>query len=101
MGKYHTLGQALSDSEWRDYTSKPASELLCESQAAVEELPKSALQELKSLAKPPAGIDVICSCFLHLFAGIAPEVELTRGGRVKDSSWRACQKFFCNPDAIL
>merc|ERR1711920_689933 len=51
--KYHTLGQAFAEATWRDYVSKPVPELLKESQTAVEELPKAALQELKSLSKPP------------------------------------------------
>lgn len=99
--KYHTLGQALADSELQDYASKSATELLTEFQAAVQELPKAALQEMKSLAKPPKEVALICSCLLHLFAGIAPEIELTRTGNAKDASWGACQKLLSNPVAIL
>merc|ERR1711977_166663 len=99
--KYHTLGQASAEAAWRDYVSKPMSELLSESQEAVEELPKAALQELKALGKPPVEVVIVCSCFLHLFAGIADGVELTKRGNVKDASWKACQKFMSNPDATL
>lgn len=99
--KYHTLGQASAEAAWRDYVNKPVSELLIESQEAVAELPKAALQELKALASPPVEVAIVCSCFLHLFAGIADGVELTKRGNVKDASWRACQKFMSNPDATL
>jgi len=99
--KYHTLLQASAEVAWQDYAKKPASELLSESQEAVSGLPKAALQELKSLGKPPTEVVVMCSCFLHLFAGIAPEVELTKKGHVKDASWGAFQKFMSNPDATL
>jgi hypothetical protein len=99
--KYHTLGQASAEAAWRDYVGKPAAELLTESQVAVEALPKAALQELKALAKPPAEVVVVCSCLLYLFAGIADEVQLTRRGNVRDASWKSCQKFLSNPEAIL
>jgi len=99
--KYHTLGQASAEAAWQNYVSKPMSELLTESQQAVEELPKSALQELKALGKPPVEVAIVCSCFLHLFAGIADGVELTKRGNVKDASWKACQKFMSNPGATL
>lgn len=99
--KYHTIGQAAAEAEWRSCVSKPTSQLLIESQEAVEELPKAALQELKSLSKPPKEVVVICSCLLDLFACVAPEVELTKRGKVKDASWRACQKFLSNPDNMV
>lgn len=99
--KYHTLGQASAEAAWQDYASKPASDLLIESQVAMEELPKAALQELKCLGKPPAEVVVVCSCFLHLFAGVANEVKLTRRGNVQDASWKSCQQFMSNADATL
>merc|ERR1712048_1218275 len=86
--KYHTIVQASAEAAWQDYLSKPAAELLAKSQEATEELPKASLQELKSLGKPPLEVVVVCSCFLHLFAGIADEVKLTKRGQVKDGSWR-------------
>merc|ERR1712160_173404 len=79
----------------------PASELLTDSQIAVEAVSKNALSELKSLSKPPAVVAVVCSCLLHLFVGVANEVELTKMGNVKDASWKACQRFFSNPDAAV
>jgi hypothetical protein len=81
--------------------SKPSSELLTDAQIAVQEVSKQDLSELNSLKRPPAVVDVVCSCFLHLFAGILNEVELTKTGNVKDASWQACQRFFSNPDAAL
>merc|ERR1712054_472124 len=75
--------------------------LLIVSESAVEQLPKAALQELKSLSKPPKEVGTLCSCFLHLFAGIAPEGELTTKGNAKDVSWRGCQKLLSSPDHLL
>lgn len=99
--KYHMLGQASADAAWQDIKNKPTAELLTESQDAIEQLPKAALQELKALAKPPREVVAVCSCLLHLFAGVVEEVELTKTGKVKDASWGACQKFLNNPDATL
>jgi len=93
--------QASAEAAWQDYVSKPAAELLAKSQEAAEELPKASLQELKSLGKPPTEVIAVCSCFLHLFAGIAEGVALTKKGQVQDSSWRACQQFLSNPEAVL
>jgi hypothetical protein len=37
---------------------------------------------------------------LHLLAGIAPEVELTKKGNVKDASWKSCQQFLSDPAKV-
>jgi len=99
--KYHVLVQASAEASWREYASKPVSELILVSETAADELPRAALQELKALAKPPEGVEVVVSCLLHMFAGLAPEVELTKRGNVKDASWRSCQCFMSNPDGLV
>jgi hypothetical protein len=98
--KYHLLGQASAEAARRHYASKQAGELVAESQKAIESLTLKSIQELKSLPKPPRGVDVVCSCLLHLLAGIAPEVELTKKGNVKDASWKSCQKFLSDPAKV-
>lgn len=99
--KYHTLGQASAEASWREFASKPVSELVLVSENAMDEVSKAALQELKALAKPPESVHAVVSCLLHLFAGVAPEVELTKRGNVKDASWKCCQSFMGNPDALM
>jgi len=99
--KYHVLGQASAEAARRENASKAAGELLIAAEEAMEDITKADIQELKSLGKPPKEIAMVCSCLLHLFAGVAPEVELTKKGNVKDASWKSCQKFFSDPAATL
>lgn len=94
--KYHVLDHASAAEAWAQYTSKPADFFVTDSDAAFMLVDK-AIQELKSLAKPPAGVDRVCECFLHLFAGLSPDVEITPKGNVKDTSWKGCKKFFSDP----
>lgn len=63
---------------------------LAEANQACDCLSLSNVRELKSLTKPPAGIDVVC-CTVGLLLGF--------GARVKD--WSGCQKMMCNPQAFL
>jgi hypothetical protein len=58
-------------------------------------------QELKSLAKPPAGVDKVLECVMHLLCGIDPAVEVDKNGRLKDASWKAARKIMANPGILL
>eukprot|EP00928_Gymnodinium_smaydae_P046962 TRINITY_DN3130_c0_g1_i2.p1 TRINITY_DN3130_c0_g1~~TRINITY_DN3130_c0_g1_i2.p1 ORF type:complete len:821 (-),score=146.86 TRINITY_DN3130_c0_g1_i2:256-2718(-) len=96
--KFHALAHAVAD---RELEHKPASELLLTAKASLGTLTKASLQELKSLGKPPRGVDTVCASLLHLLAGISPNVELTKRGNVKDVSWKAFQKVAGNVDRLM
>merc|ERR1719409_2575919 len=70
-------------------------------EAALDVVGKKDFQELKCLAKPPAGVDRVLECVMHLLAGIDPSVEVDRAGRVKDTSWKAAQRLMGNPQQFL
>jgi len=57
----------------------------------------NALRELKSLPKPPAGIDTLLAAILELQVGINSRVELDEDGSGKHRSWKASQKLLSDP----
>merc|ERR1719482_630398 len=77
--------------------------LVAQAEAALDVLQKKDFQELKQLAKPPAGIDRLVECVMHLFAGtsVGENVEIDKKGRVKDTSWKGAQKLMAAPDKFL
>jgi len=75
--------------------------LVKEAEAALDVLDKKDFQELKSLAKPPAGVDLVCEAAMHLQAGIDPAIEVDKKGFVKDGSWKGSQKMMQNPEKFL
>merc|ERR1719353_2327137 len=75
--------------------------LVAQAEAALDVLNVKDFQELKQLAKPPAGIDKLLECVMHLFAGIDPLIEIDKKGRVKDTGWKTAQKIMGNPGAFL
>jgi len=99
--KYHVVAQAAAEAAQQQVANKSASELLMEAEATLNMLKKADIQELKALGKPPRGVCKVGACLLHLFAGIAPSVELTKEGRPKDASWGAFQKLAGNPTGFM
>jgi len=99
--RYHVMGHAAAEAVYKQVAQRPESELLAEAQRLLDVLDKKDLQELKSLAKPPGGVDMVCVCLLHLLAGMIPSVELTSKGNVKDASWKSCQKLLASPDDLM
>merc|ERR1719353_945967 len=75
--------------------------LVAQAEAALDVLNVKDFQELKQLAKPPAGIDKLLESVMHLFAGIDPLIEIDKKGRVKDTGWKTAQKIMGNPAAFL
>merc|ERR1719305_678869 len=75
--------------------------LVAQAEAALDVLNVKDFQELKQLAKPPAGIDKLLESVMHLFAGIDPLIEVDKKGRVKDTGWKTAQKIMGNPAAFL
>merc|ERR1719399_1853690 len=74
--------------------------LVAQAEAALDVLNKKDFQELKSLAKPPAGVDNLVGCVIHLFAGLdhGPlTIEIDKKGRVKDTGWKTAQKIMVTP----
>merc|ERR1719160_310290 len=75
--------------------------LVAQAEAALDVLNVKDFQELKQLAKPPAGIDKLLESVMHLFAGIDPLIEIDKKGRVKDTGWKTAQKIMGNPAGFL
>jgi len=99
--KYHLLRHASAEAERQQVACRPASELLAKSQGALGHVSKIELQELKCLSKPPREVGEIGSCLVHLFAGVVPEVELTKKGTAKDACWKSAQKLLGSPDKMM
>jgi len=78
-----------------------AGPLVAQAEAALDVLNKKDFQELKALGKPPAGVDVVCECAMHLQAGINPDIEVDKKGKIKDGSWKGAQKMMNNPERFL
>ncbi|KAF4738460.1 hypothetical protein FOZ63_025846, partial [Perkinsus olseni] len=75
--------------------------LVEKAEAALDVLNKKDFQELKSFAKPPAGVDKVCEACMHLMAGIDPSIEVDKKGKVKDTSWKGATKMMGNPEKFL
>merc|ERR1719482_1552234 len=78
--------------------------LVAQAEAALDVLNVKDFQELKAMAKPPAGIDKLLECVMHLFAGLdhGPlTIEIDKKGKVKDTGWKTAQKIMGNPSAFL
>jgi len=99
--KYHVMGLAAAEALRAEVARRPTSEMVAVAEAALKDLNKKDIQELKSLAKPPAGVDVICICLLHMFAGIDSCIALTAKGNVKEPCWKSCQALLGNPTFFL
>lgn len=99
--KYHVVAQAAAEAAQQQVADKSTSELLMELGAALNTLKKADIQELKSLGKPPRCVCKVGACLLHLFAGIAPSVGLTKEGKPKDASWGAFQKLAADPTGFM
>lgn len=78
-----------------------AAPLVEQAEAALDVLNKKDFQELKSLGKPPGGVDVVCECAMWLMAGFDPTIELDKKGKVKDTSWKGAQRMMNNPEMFL
>eukprot|EP00930_Biecheleria_cincta_P100463 TRINITY_DN920_c0_g1_i2.p1 TRINITY_DN920_c0_g1~~TRINITY_DN920_c0_g1_i2.p1 ORF type:complete len:4610 (-),score=1017.36 TRINITY_DN920_c0_g1_i2:106-13935(-) len=75
--------------------------LVQQAEAALDVLDKKDFQELKVLAKPPGGVDLVCEAAMHLQCGYSDAVELDKKGGLKDGSWKAAQKMMGNPEKFL
>jgi len=78
--------------------------LVEQAEAALDVLNKKDFQELKSLGKPPAGVDLVMEAVMHLSAGIDPLVDVDKKGKAvfnKDGSWKNSQKVMGNPEKFL
>jgi dynein heavy chain len=75
--------------------------LVKQAEAALDVLEKKDFQELKALPKPPAGVDLVCACAMHLQAGIDANIEVDKKGAVKDDSWKGAQRMMSNPEKFL
>lgn len=60
--------------------------------AALDSLNKKDLGECKTMSKPPAGVDDIFAATMVLLAGVHPNVQVTKAGKVKDAKWDTVKK---------
>ncbi|KAF1335383.1 Dynein heavy chain, partial [Globisporangium splendens] len=60
--------------------------------AALDSLNKKDLGECKTMSKPPAGVDDIFAATVVLLAGVHPNVQVTKAGKVKDAKWDIVKK---------
>ena len=74
--------------------------LLEKAQDCLNTLEKKDFTDLKSYAKPPAGIDDVTSAVMVLTATIDPLVTVDKAGNVSDKSWKAAVKLMQNPEAF-
>ncbi|CBZ52837.1 GA26239, related [Neospora caninum Liverpool] len=75
--------------------------LVQQAEAALNTLNKKDFQEAKSLNKPPPGVDDITTAVMHLLAGVDPNIEVDKQGKLKDKSWKGAQKMMNNPEKFL
>lgn len=75
--------------------------LVMQAEAALDVLDKKDFNELKAFSKPPPGVDIVCEACMHLQAGIDPNIELDKRGRVKDRTWRGMLKMLNDPTKFL
>lgn len=85
--KYHSMTHAKAAPE-------ELIRLLREAEETLDVLCKADIGELKALAKPPAGIDTVLLCVMHLLAGVSPSIAVVKKGGVcypRDRTWKGCQ----------
>jgi dynein heavy chain len=70
-------------------------------EAALDVLDKKEFVELKNFKQPPPGVDLVCEAAMHLQAGIDPNIEVDKKGKVKEKSWRGSQKMMIEPAKFL
>eukprot|EP00931_Biecheleriopsis_adriatica_P100792 TRINITY_DN76034_c0_g1_i1.p1 TRINITY_DN76034_c0_g1~~TRINITY_DN76034_c0_g1_i1.p1 ORF type:complete len:743 (+),score=100.50 TRINITY_DN76034_c0_g1_i1:47-2275(+) len=78
-----------------------AVEAIRNAEASLDVLGKGDFQELKSIALPPAGVTLVFEAVMHLLAGVDPNIELDRKGRVRDTSWMGAMRMLGNPERFL
>ena len=69
-----------------------AEPLVREAMAALDSLNKKDLGNAKGMNVPPKGVDVIFAAVMTLLANVDPGVQVTKSGKPKDTSWKACKK---------
>jgi len=74
-----------------------ARHLVQEASAALDSVHLQDITELKRLARPPAGVDLVLEAVMHLQAGIHPGIQLNSRGAVKDTSWQASRTMMKEP----
>jgi len=78
-----------------------ARQLVQEASAALNSIALRDLSELKRLARPPAGVDLVLEAVMHLQAGIHPGIHLNSRGAVKDTSWQASRTMMKDPKQLF
>lgn len=65
---------------------------VAQAMAALDSLNKKDLGECKTMSKPPTGVDDIFAATMVLLAGVHPNVQVTKAGKVKDAKWDTVKK---------
>ncbi|SCP04556.1 dynein heavy chain, putative [Plasmodium ovale] len=75
--------------------------LIEQAEEALNTLNKKNIQELKTLNKPPPGVEDITAAVMQLLATIDTTICVDKFGKIKDRSWKSAQKMMINPEKFI
>ncbi|CRH00097.1 dynein heavy chain, putative [Plasmodium relictum] len=75
--------------------------LIEQAEEALNTLNKKNIQELKTLNKPPPGVEDITAAVMQLLATIDTTISVDKFGKIKDRSWKSAQKMMINPEKFI
>ncbi|SCN60390.1 dynein heavy chain, putative [Plasmodium chabaudi chabaudi] len=75
--------------------------LIEQAEEALNTLNKKNIQELKTLNKPPPGVEDITAAVMQLLATIDTTISVDKFGKIKDPSWKSAQKMMINPEKFI
>ncbi|SCM22337.1 dynein heavy chain, putative [Plasmodium berghei] len=75
--------------------------LIEQAEEALNTLNKKNIQELKTLNKPPPGVEDITAAVMQLLATIDTTISVDKFGKIRDSSWKSAQKMMINPEKFI
>ncbi|GAW80997.1 dynein heavy chain [Plasmodium gonderi] len=75
--------------------------LIEQAEEALNTLNKKNIQELKTLNKPPPGVEDITAAVMQLLATIDTTISVDKFGKIKDASWKSAQKMMINPEKFI
>ncbi|CRG96277.1 dynein heavy chain, putative [Plasmodium gallinaceum] len=75
--------------------------LVEQAEEALNTLNKKNIQELKTLNKPPPGVEDITAAVMQLLATIDTTINVDKFGKIKDRSWKSAQKMMINPEKFI
>jgi len=92
--KYHSLTHAKAASEAKRLAQRTPDDVIQAAAESLNVLSKASIVELKSLTKPPRGVDTVLVCVMHLLTGFSGSVALVKRGSAcypRDRNWKGCR----------